>query len=265
MDSHQERDRFRDLTELSQEYENFIEGGGSDDFEPSNPLIQVGDDIEDTADVPVVTIEAVASGETEVLIRDLEALGLQNSVSFGRIANGLLPIDALENLENLNTLKFARPAYRPVTNIGATTSQGDISMRSDIARNTFGVDGSGVTVGALSDSYDFLGDADKDVVSGDLPGVGNPFGNTTPVNVLRDLSSGSDEGRAILQLVHDVAPGAELAFHTANLDDDTALAGEDYTAQSGTLTFVGGDQRKRSSSKSSAIPTLNRTKPSLSI
>ncbi len=226
-----------DLTQLSEEYEDFVEQGGSDDFEPSNPLIQVGDNIEDTVDIPVVAIEAVASGETDVLLSDLEALGLQNSVSFGRIVNGLLPLDALESLEELNTLQFVRPVYQPLTNIGATTSQADVSMRSDIARSTFGVDGSGVTVGVLSDSYNALGGAGTDVLTGDLPGVGNPFGNTTPVNVLLDdfFFFNIDEGRGMLQLVHDVAPGADLAFHTASLGQasfaqgilDLAAAGSD--------------------------------------
>ena len=87
-----------------------------------------------------------------------------------------------------------------------------------VARSTFDVDGSGVTVGALSDSYDNLGAAAGDVATGDLPGMGNPLGNTTPVNVLEELpGDGIDEGRAMLQLVHDVAPGADLAFHTAFL------------------------------------------------
>ncbi len=55
---------------------------------------------------------------------------------------------------------------------------------------TFGVDGSGVTLGVLSDSYDNLGGAATDVASGDLPGPDNPEGNTIPVNVLEDLPSG---------------------------------------------------------------------------
>ena len=61
-------------------------------------------------------------------------------------------------------------------------------------------------MGVLSDSYNFLNGAAADVASGDLP---------SNVNVLVD-SGNTDEGRAMLQLIHDVAPGAGLAFSTAN-------------------------------------------------
>ena len=40
-------------------------------------------------------------------------------------------------------------------------------MRADIARSTFGVDGTGVMVGALSDSFNCLGGAAAGVASGD--------------------------------------------------------------------------------------------------
>ena len=47
--------------------------------------------------------------------------------------------------------------------------------------------------------------------SGDLPGPGSPCGSTAPVNVLDDSESdGSDEGRAMAQIVHDLAPGASI-------------------------------------------------------
>lgn len=100
-------------------------------------------------------------------------------------------------------------------------SEGDTQLRASAARNNFEVDGSGVTVGVLSDTFDESGmhliSADDDIESGDLPGPGNPCNRTTPVNVIAEgETAGSvDEGRAMLQIVHDLAPGAELAFATA--------------------------------------------------
>ena len=49
-----------------------------------------------------------------------------------------------------------------------------------------------------------------------FPGVGNPAGNTEPVVVLEDFPARTDEGRAMLQIVHDLAPKAKLGFATAN-------------------------------------------------
>ena len=103
---------------------------------------------------------------------------------------------------------------------GSATSEGDAQLKADQARGYWHLDGSGVSVGVLSDTYDKDVSASthavNDVASGDLPGPGNPCGRTTPVQVLDDTSSsGSDEGRGMLQLVHDLAPGASLKFATA--------------------------------------------------
>jgi hypothetical protein len=88
-------------------------------------------------------------------------------------------------------------------------------MRSDDSRVTFAVDGSDVTVGILSDSFDCLHalepttpGAAANVANGDLP---------AGIAVLQDITDPgcSDEGRAMMQLIADVAPGAAQAFHTA--------------------------------------------------
>lgn len=168
----------------------------------------------------MVVIDAVASGngavaseKAKALLADLEKLGLKNGSIYGRIVSGRFPINNINRLEDLESLNFVRPALA-MTNAGSVTSQGDQSMRSDIARSVFSVDGSGVTVGALSDTFDnYLGTplttADDDVASGDLP-------KWDRMMILDDTAwPGIDEGRAILQIIHDVAPGANLAFHTA--------------------------------------------------
>ncbi|MFM7424100.1 MAG: S8 family peptidase, partial [Elainella sp.] len=164
-----------------------------------------------------VVVEAAATGSAAALKTDLERLGMLRGTAFGNQVSGLLPISAINQAAQLQSLSFVRPVYRPITSVGRTTSQAVPSMRADIARSTFNVDGTGVTVGVLSDSYNNLGGAANDVASRDLPGTGNP-NNSNPVLVLSDLGSGGiDEGRAMMQLIHDVAPGARLAFHTAFL------------------------------------------------
>lgn len=102
---------------------------------------------------------------------------------------------------------------------GNAVSEGDVQLRANLARTTHSVDGSGVYVGVLSDSYAQVSSpttAAQDVTSGDLPGTTNPCGHTTPVGIYAvDPSGTTDEGRGMLQIVHDVAPAATLRFATA--------------------------------------------------
>ncbi|GAA1706914.1 hypothetical protein GCM10009808_26170 [Microbacterium sediminicola] len=105
--------------------------------------------------------------------------------------------------------------------------QADGPLGSSAARERFGVDGSGVSVGVISDSFATLTtptSAADDVVAGLLPGPGNPCGWDTPVDVLRDATTSmSDEGRAMAQLIHGVAPASELMFAAAG-ESPTAMA-----------------------------------------
>ncbi len=102
---------------------------------------------------------------------------------------------------------------------GNFVSEGDTQLAVATARSANSVDGTGITVGILSDSFARLSSptsAAGDVTAADLPGTTNPCGFTTPVNVQTDLlSSGADEGRAMGQIVHDLAPGANIAYSTA--------------------------------------------------
>ena len=104
------------------------------------------------------------------------------------------------------------PAYRSRPRVGATASQGDITLEAARTRATRpkSLDGTGVRVGVLSDSFNALNGAGADIASGDLPASG--------VRVLLDDGT-TDEGRAMCQIVHDLAPGSPLAFATANVSE----------------------------------------------
>jgi Subtilase family len=211
-----------DLATLYDQYTVYQALHGTGRFQPSNPLLRVVDDR--------VVIDAVTSGEVRALQADLVALGMEGAVAVGRIVSGQLPISAIAALPALTSLQFARPAYA-MTHVGQVTSQGDVAMRSDVARASFGVDGTGVTVGVLSDSFDCLGGAATDVANDDL----------SPVNVIQEdpgCSSGSDEGRAMLQLIHDVAPGAALAFATAFAGQASFSANIEALAAAGAKVIV---------------------------
>ncbi|HEX8148922.1 MAG TPA: S8 family serine peptidase [Pyrinomonadaceae bacterium] len=99
--------------------------------------------------------------------------------------------------------------------IGAATAESDTTERTREARNFYGLNGKGIKIGILSDSFNFRNEYSKDIATGDLPGPGNPYGYTTPVTVVQESSS-TDEGRAMAQIIHDIVPGAQLFFATAN-------------------------------------------------
>lgn len=153
-------------------------------------------------------VEGIAALDGNLLARDFTLLGATGVVSYGRYVNAYVPLDKLDDLSHLGSLQFAYPIAKPMTNVGLVTSQADVGHNTRIARPQYAVDGSGVTVGVLSDSFDSLESAAVDRASGDLP---------LSIQVLEDLPSGfgTDEGRAMIQLINDLAPGASLAFATA--------------------------------------------------
>jgi hypothetical protein len=173
----------------------------------------------------VVIDAAAADADGHQLLLQLQKLGLKRGSVYGRVVSGLFPIDKLDQLERVETLRFAAPAYQPMHNVGLVTSQGDASLLADKARATYGVSGIGSKVGVISDSYGSIaGGPAAGVASGDLP---------ADVEVLADITGGTDEGRGMAEIVHDVAPGAKIAFHTANLGQAGFASGIGKLADAG--------------------------------
>lgn len=137
------------------------------------------------------------------------------------VITGKIPISQLcimnSDAELKTYVNSCRPVYPPITSEGITTTEGDTAINSFVVRNAFHLTGDGIKVGVLSDGYNTIpgNPAGVDVINGDLPGQGNPT-YSTPVDVVADYPYGrtTDEGRAMLQIVHDIAPKATLAFRT---------------------------------------------------
>lgn len=101
--------------------------------------------------------------------------------------------------------------------VGALTSQGYITHRANYVINTLGINGSGVKVGVLSDSAR-AARVSTLIQSGDLPA------NTVVLPGQEGPSNGSDEGTAMMEIVSDMAPGAQLFFATAYSSVDSFAA-----------------------------------------
>ncbi|MEM9219798.1 MAG: S8 family serine peptidase [Cyanobacteria bacterium P01_F01_bin.150] len=190
-----------DLIQVWKEYQAYrMETDNLDGFATSNALMQ-------TYQGGILIDVTAADADTALLQAQLSELGFETTGTYGQVISGFIPLENVTDVAQLSAVKLARPAYAPVTNVGAVTSQADQALNADIARENFDVDGSGVTVGVLSDSFNNLDGFAADIATGDLP---------NEITVLEELNEGgSDEGRAMLQLIHDVAPGANLAFNTA--------------------------------------------------
>jgi hypothetical protein len=140
----------------------------------------------------------------------------------------------------LSVVEDLQPMVSAACPTGDFVSEGDTQLNAATGRTNHSVDGTGVTVGILSDSYDHLGGAPTDVTNGELPGTTNPCGKTDPVAVQADFNDPRvhDEGRAMGQIVHDLAPGADLRFATAdNGEQDFAQQIRDL-ATAGARTIV---------------------------
>ncbi|MEL6625673.1 MAG: S8 family serine peptidase [Bacteroidota bacterium] len=164
-----------------------------------------------------IRVEIITVSPNSPITGALKRLGMTRMDQFQRIINGWILPSRFVAICEMEEVSELRVVYEPMVHSGSTTSFGDIAQRSSNARAAFSLSGSGVKVGVLSDSYNNLGGEAAGIATGDIPGVGNPSGFTTPVDVVADLASGtgSDEGRAMIEIIHDVAPGAELAFATA--------------------------------------------------
>ena len=133
-------------------------------------------------------------------------LGVNASYRHGIFA-AYLPTDEIYNGSQIPGVRAVTAEVPPQSHVGSYTSQGT-SVLGTSAVNASGLNGDGITVGVISDSFNTSQSAttaQEDVASGDLP----------VVNVLEDFPGGTDEGRAMCQIVYDEAPHCNIAFATA--------------------------------------------------
>ncbi len=151
------------------------------------------------ATLPLSALETIAARS------DVQWIGPPD-VAIVKSSRGAQPTRLAQNMEDGDGVAVREALSQQIQKAasqGAVVSEGDAAHGANIARAKYNVDGTGVKIGVISDSVESLAALQA---AGELP----------PVTVLPgQAGSGSSEGTAMLEIVHDLAPGAQLFFATA--------------------------------------------------
>ena len=169
---------------------------------------------------------------TPAVLARIRALGgtVINSVPRYRAIRANLPTAAVGPVATLDAVQSIRPADMAVTpdraqgprsnilpDVAATravdTSEGDVAHQANVARSANSVDGTGIGIGVISDGVNTLAGQQE---TGDVPARVTvlPGQAGSSISYACGGSSKGTEGTAMLEIVHDLAPGAELLFAT---------------------------------------------------
>ena len=158
-----------------------------------NELVRVDDDGRVQCYIRVLTFGTDERTQLEAYGAEVELVNKEVN-----LIRAWIPLAVLEEVAQLPFVRLITPPDYAVTRTGSLTTEGDAVLKADQLR-ALGFDGIGVRVGVISDGVDSMAAAKG---SGDLPAT---------VTIQTHGGSG-DEGTAMLEIVHDLAPGAVLGF-----------------------------------------------------
>jgi hypothetical protein len=146
-----------------------------------------------------IQLNIQAAGKLSNLVTELKALGatVTEAVSQMRVVQAWVPADKVDDIAGISNVQAVRLPDYAIFNI---TSAGDAIHNADKVRAQFsalGYDGTGIKVGVISNGADHRAN-----VGAELPTV-----TVDPAH-----PGSGDEGTAMLEIVHDLAPGAQLYF-----------------------------------------------------
>jgi hypothetical protein len=208
---------------------------------------------------PMVLVDATTRGDPQQLKSALTSLGLERAAAYGNDVGGWLPIAQIESAAARAEIVSIRAAMPHTSSTGPVATQGDYAQRSDVVRSTYpSLTGSGITVGVLSDSFNcyavyaepgsgvpvsgysgyayngFTADYQTDESSGAVPSGVNVIEEADCLDYGAPIQTPfGDEGRAMLQVVHEIAPDAGLAFYTAENSEADFASGITKLASAG--------------------------------
>lgn len=208
---------------------------------------------------PRLKIDPKARMQLYVRLEDTDDETLQQLRSLGaeielvnanlNLAQLWIRFNKVAALSRLGKVKRIEPPSYARLQAGSRMTEGDAILVADHLRQ-LGLDGNGVRIGVISDGANNIADSQA---TGDLPNGIPTYGScAVEAENLDQCNPGSvcNEGTAMMEIVHDIAPGAELAmgdvgtslefiqrvddlvnnFHADVIVDDLGFLGEPFFA-----------------------------------
>ncbi len=151
-------------------------------------------------------------------IVELEAVGFKVELVVKRFSKvqGWIRFDQLDALSALiNVIKITAPKYG-LSRTGSTNTEGDSILKSNALR-ALGHRGAGIKVGVISDGSNNFA---QSVATGDLPATKLVRYGSCAIRAENRSqclpSSTCNEGTAMAEIIHDLAPDAEIAIHAVS-------------------------------------------------
>jgi hypothetical protein len=173
-------------------------------------------------------------------LRELASLGVivrQSSASWKSVpgidfpeaglVHAIVPYDKVDAVAALPWVAAVRPTIAPAIDVGPITSEG-VTLHNADGAQTAGFTGAGQKVGAISGDVDNLAYSQA---QGELP---------ADVQVIEQAAYDDDEGTAMLEIIHDMAPDAKLAFNSTG-DSLTQYVGAFHNLADASVTMITED------------------------
>jgi subtilisin family serine protease len=205
-----QEERSENLRERMLELGQLIEVSGSEPMTEANAGKTHSKNYSETVKKVHVDIYLEPFSKSSALDNFCEVTGRDEE---NNIVEAWARVDSLEALASLPEVKNVQTIVPPLVRQEHSATERDPSYNSSRVRELYGVNGTGIKIGVISDGVDNLAEAQA---SEALP---------SDVHVLSNRIQGR-EGTAMLEIIHDLAPGAELYFHdcgNTRLEFNTAL------------------------------------------
>ena len=142
---------------------------------------------------------------TEIHLDSLRSVGVQVELAEPSLAlvQARIPAGLLDAVAELPFVRYMRAPHVPYADAGSTLTQADAVLGSNMVRSMLGAVGNGVRIGVIQTGFNGIAASQA---SGDLPAAITTFTARPSGN----FAGSGAEGTAMLELIHDIAPGAQL-------------------------------------------------------